>query len=162
MSIYATLWRLQFPRYGDDHTDCEWVEVIAQGVPAHIGNPSPGLGYESGDPYASFLPPALTVSSEEDSVLRAVVFVIKGTPKGTERSAQEYVDSLLVVSGEEYARLPFGQLHERICAALRRGRPRLIAETWSPEGRVQLLFEDGSSRMVEPKPETPPAPRSRR
>jgi len=24
MSIYATLWQLQFPRYGDDHTACEW------------------------------------------------------------------------------------------------------------------------------------------
>jgi len=27
MSIYATLWRLKFPRYGDDHTSCEWIEV---------------------------------------------------------------------------------------------------------------------------------------
>jgi hypothetical protein len=27
MSIYATLWRLKFPRYGDDHTGCDWVEV---------------------------------------------------------------------------------------------------------------------------------------
>jgi hypothetical protein len=32
MSIYATLWRLKFPRYGDDHTGCEWIEVMAQGV----------------------------------------------------------------------------------------------------------------------------------
>jgi hypothetical protein len=89
-------------------------------------------------------------------VLRAVVFVIKGTPKGTERSTQEYVDSLLILSGEEYASLPFGEIHERICAALRRGRPRLIAETWSSEGRVQLLFEDGTSKLVDPMPGPPP------
>ncbi len=55
MSIYSTLWTLQFPRYGDDHTGCEWVEVWAQGVPGHIGTPTPGHGYEAGDPFADFL-----------------------------------------------------------------------------------------------------------
>ena len=48
MSIYATHWILKFPRYGDAHSGCEWIEVIGQGVPAHIGTPSPGHGYESG------------------------------------------------------------------------------------------------------------------
>jgi hypothetical protein len=38
MSIYATLWWLEFPRYGDDHIGCEWTRVSAQGVPAHIVN----------------------------------------------------------------------------------------------------------------------------
>src|SRR6266849_6743805 len=56
MSIYATLWQLKFPRYGVDHTDCEWIDVTAQGVPAHIGSPTPGCGYETGDPYSDFLP----------------------------------------------------------------------------------------------------------
>jgi hypothetical protein len=28
MSIYATLWALQFPRFGDFHIGCEWVTVI--------------------------------------------------------------------------------------------------------------------------------------
>jgi hypothetical protein len=37
MSIYATLWALQFPRFGEFHIDREWVTVIAQGVPAHVG-----------------------------------------------------------------------------------------------------------------------------
>jgi len=55
MSIYATLWWLEFPRYGDDHIGCEWTRVSAQGVPAHIGTPTPGFGYEDGDPYADFL-----------------------------------------------------------------------------------------------------------
>jgi hypothetical protein len=27
MSIYATLWSLQFPRYGDDYVGCEWISV---------------------------------------------------------------------------------------------------------------------------------------
>ena len=51
MSIYATCWVLKFPRYGDAHTQCEWVEVLGQGVPAHIGTPFPGYGYEDGDHY---------------------------------------------------------------------------------------------------------------
>lgn len=122
MSIYATLWRLQSPRYGDDHTGCEWIGVLAQGVPAHIGTPTPGHGYEKGDPYASFLPPAIEVSPDEESLsLRAVVIVAEGAPKGTGRSAQEYVNPLLILTGEEYASLSFGGLHERICNALRGG-----------------------------------------
>ena len=43
MSIYATMWRLKFPSHGDDYTGCGWIEVIAQGVPAHIGAPTPGF-----------------------------------------------------------------------------------------------------------------------
>jgi hypothetical protein len=39
MSIYAILWRLKFPRCGDAYTRCEWIEVFAQGVPAHVGVP---------------------------------------------------------------------------------------------------------------------------
>jgi hypothetical protein len=57
MSIYATLWRLKFPRYGDDHIGCEWVTVLAQGVPAHVGKPVPGIESEDEDPYSAFLPP---------------------------------------------------------------------------------------------------------
>lgn len=89
MSIYATLWHLQFPRDGDDCLDCERVGVLAQGVPAHIGTPTPGYGYESGDPYESFLPPAIRIvdaTSEDD--LRAVVIVTSGSKKGTSRSGQ--------------------------------------------------------------------------
>ncbi len=35
---------LQFPRFGEFHIGCEWVTVIAQGVPAHVGAEAP-------DPY---------------------------------------------------------------------------------------------------------------
>jgi hypothetical protein len=37
MSIYATQWVLQFPRFGDFHSGCDWVTVLAQAVPAHVG-----------------------------------------------------------------------------------------------------------------------------
>jgi hypothetical protein len=51
MSIHATLWTLKFPTEGDTHPACEWIEVIAQAVPAPVGSPTPGGGYEDGDPY---------------------------------------------------------------------------------------------------------------
>lgn len=59
MSIYATLWKLKFPKEGDEHLGCEWIEVTAQAVPPHIGSPTPGNGYEGGDPYAAFSRPYL-------------------------------------------------------------------------------------------------------
>jgi hypothetical protein len=149
MSIYATLWRLKFPQYGEDHTGCDWVEVVAQGVPAHIGTPTPGFGYEDGDPYAGFLPPPLVILSEEDEErLRAVVFVIGGSLKCTERSHQEYVAPLLVLTGEEYGNLPFGELHQRICEALRGDRPRLVAESWETDGTIRLMFEGGDVKEL--------------
>jgi hypothetical protein len=127
VSIYATLWHLRFPRDGEAEMDSEWVDVLAQGVPAHIGTPTPGYGYESGDPYEAFLPPALRIdggTSEDD--LRAVVFVISASKKGTTRSGQEYESPLLVLTGTEYAAIPFHGLYDRLCAALRSrndGRP---------------------------------------
>ena len=47
MSIYATLWALKFPEEGDDYVGCAWIEVRAQGVPAHIGSPTPGCATHS-------------------------------------------------------------------------------------------------------------------
>src|SRR5438876_11915628 len=100
MSIYSTQWRLKFPRYGRDYTGCNWIDVFAQGVPAHIGSPTPGNGYENGDPYSDFLPPPVEVSPDYDGLLlRAVVFVTDETEKGTFRSGQEFVRPLLVLSG---------------------------------------------------------------
>ena len=52
MSIYATLWTLKFPKEGDACFGCDWIKVTAQAVPAHIGSPTPGCGYEDGDPYS--------------------------------------------------------------------------------------------------------------
>jgi hypothetical protein len=145
MSIYATLWRLQFPRYGDDHTACEWVEIVAQGVPGHIGTPSPGHGYEAGDPFADFLPPPIVLAPDDQGdKLHAVVIVRDGTPK----EGQRYVDALLVLSGEEYRKSTFDELHTRICNALRGSRPEVVMEVWSPDGSVRLMMGDGSSRLL--------------
>ncbi len=152
MSIYATLWHLKFPRYGDDHTDCEWVDVIARGVPAHVGGPTAGCGYETGDPYADFLPPAIEVPSDDDgTALRAVVFVTAGTAKGTARSRREYVNPLLVLSGRAYDALSFGELHGRLCVALRGDRPRVVLEHWNSDGSVRLVFEDGRAECIRRK-----------
>lgn len=145
MSIYATLWHLQFPRHGDGYVGCEWMDVLAQGVPAHIGTPTPGYGYESGDPYEAFLPPALRIesgTSEDD--LRAVVFVVSTSKKGTTRSGQEYESPLLVLTGADYAAMPFQVLHDRLCTALRGTKPRLVLEVLGPNSITALVFEDGS------------------
>jgi hypothetical protein len=102
MSIYATLWKLRFPKEGDYHSGCEWTEVTAQGVPPHIGSPTPGAGYEQGDPFSAFLPPPIAVDSDGDAPhMRAVVVVTEFTRKGTDRSPQEHQSPLLVLSGEE-------------------------------------------------------------
>ena len=140
---------LQFPRYGDAHAGCEWVDVFAQAVPAHVGTPTAGYGYESGDPFESFLPPALPLGcgvSEED--LRAVVFVTSTTKKGTARSGQEHDSPLLVLTGAEYAAMPFQQLHDRLCTALRGSRPQLVVELLGPHLTTTLVFEDGSTRVA--------------
>lgn len=149
MSIYATLWHLRFPRYGDAHAGCEWVDVFAQAVPAHVGTPTPGYGYESGDPFAAFLPPALELGcGVSDDDIRAVVFVTNMTKKGTARSGQEYDSPLLVLTGAEYAAMPFQQLHDRLCTVLRGSRPRLVLEVFGSDLTATLVFDDGSTRVA--------------
>ena len=140
MSIYATLWKLKFPKEGDEHTDCEWIEVTAQAVPPHIDSPTPGNGYESGDPFAVFLPPP--VETDADGLAkfdRAVVFVTEYTIKGTERCGQEYVSPLLALPGKEYARIPFEELHRRICDELRGNRSPIVAEVLLPDGTRRII-----------------------
>jgi hypothetical protein len=133
MSIYATLWKLIFPRDGDDYLGCEWITVIAQGVPPHIGSPTPGYGYEDG----------------EYEYMQAVVFVTEATPKGPGRSPQEYGQPLLVLNGEEYANMTFDTLYTHICNALRGDKPRVVAQYLAPGGRIRILFEDGTAKEVD-------------
>jgi hypothetical protein len=145
MSIYATLWSLKFPKYGDIHTGCEWIDVTAQGVPPHVGSSTPGLGYEGGGPYAEFLPPAVVTDENGDAeFMRAVVIITDETEKGTVRHPQEYSNSLLTLDGKQYASMTFDELHTRICDALRGDRPRLVIETIGPDGRHSLQLEDGT------------------
>ncbi len=113
MSIYATLWELGFPDPDDPHG---WpLRVWAQAVPAHIGHPDQ---YPNGDPYADFLPPAITDGNAEDGRIRAVVFVSESTDQGTDRSGQEYVEPLLELTGDEYAAITFDDLHTQLCERL--------------------------------------------
>src|SRR5216684_3163436 len=148
MSIYATLWILKFPALGEAYLGCEWETVIAQGVPGHIGTPTQGHGYEACDPYSSFLPPAIPVSNdEEETALRAVVII----RERTEKIGQEYIGPLLVLSGAEYAAVPFEVLHDRICDALRGSRPRLLVEMIGRDGETQLIFDDNLAKPPLPK-----------
>ena len=138
MSIYATLWELKFPLYGQSHTDCEWETIVAQGVPEHIG--------EGGNAdYLAFLPQR--EGSIEDG-LRAVVFIRKLEEKGTERSAQEYLNPLLMISGKDYSSASFANLHERLTKALLGNRPRVVAEIREPTGNIRVVYEDGNSKIV--------------
>src|SRR5882757_5346331 len=105
MSIYATLWEIQVPRR--DEFDPDWVEVFGQAVPAHIGHPS---SYPEGDIYADFLPPVVeeyNPKTGEAPYHRAVVIVQKGRDK---KDVQRYIDPLLVLTGEEYAKITFAEL----------------------------------------------------
>ena len=150
MSIYATLWQLKFPRDGDDYLGCEWITVTAQGVPPHIGSPTPGCGYEDGDPYAAFLPPAVHTDEDgESAYMRAVVFVAEDTPKGTARSHQEYQHPLLVLTGEAYANMTFDNLYTQLCKALRGDRPQVVAQYLAPGGHLRILFEDGTAKDID-------------
>jgi hypothetical protein len=125
MSIYATLWKLKLPQDGHGYLGCDWIAVTAQGVPPHVGSPTPGSGYADGDPYADFLPPPVETDAGGDALhMRAVVFVTEYSVKGTERHPQEYCSPLLVLTGEEYSRITFEELHRRLCDALRRRRAR--------------------------------------
>ena len=140
MSIYATLWTLKFPKEGDEHLGCEWIEVRAQAVPAHIGSPTPGCGYEDGDPYAAFLPPAVVTDADGNAPYhRAVLIVTEYSIKGTERSGQEYASPLLLLNGEEYAGMTFQELHARISRALRGNRSPVLMELLLPDGTRTVI-----------------------
>jgi hypothetical protein len=117
-------------------------------VPAHVGTPTPGYGYESGDPFAGFLPPALRIcdgASEAD--FRAVVFVTSMSRKGTSRSGQEYESPLLMLTRSEYAAMPFQEQHDRLCDALRGNRPRLVLEVLTA-----MAAQHSCSRTARPVP----------
>jgi hypothetical protein len=75
--------------------------------------------------------------------MRAVLFVTEETRKGSARSGQEYINALLVLSGQEYASISFIDLHTRICDALRGPGPRVVAQSFTPDGGIQLILSDG-------------------
>jgi hypothetical protein len=139
MSIYATLWTIQIQDPASSFTSPRWVKVTAQAVPPHIGSPTLGCGYEEGDPYGDFLPPPVETNKDGEAPYhRAVVFVTDETEKGTERSGQEYADPLLVLTGEEYVKMPFPVLLEKLEEAVRSG-PRVVAEYLDGEGKTHII-----------------------
>ncbi len=142
MSIYATLWTIQIQDPASSFTSPRWVKVTAQAVAPHIGSPTPGCGYEEGDPYGDFLPPPVETDEQgEAEYHRAVVFVTDETEKGTARSGQEYVDPLLILTGEEYAKMSFQTLLGKLEEAVRSG-PRVIAEFLNSEGESHVFTDD--------------------
>lgn len=136
MSIYATLWEIKLPRRHD--LDDEWVVVYAQAVPPHIGHPSE---YPEGDLYADFLPPVVRdydPATGEGPYNRAVVILQKGRD---EKDVQRYVDPLIVMSGEEYARIPFGELLDRIQKAMGWDKCR-VRVSLLPNGEKKIIYLD--------------------
>lgn len=59
------------------------------------------------------------------------------------------VGALLALSAAEYAVTDFSRLHARICDALRGDRPRFVGESMRADGRTTLVYEDGTSRVIE-------------
>lgn len=142
MSIYATLWSIKVQDAASPLTKPTWVKVTAQAVQPHIGSPTPGCGYEHGDPYVEFLPPPVETDEMGSAEYnRAVVFVTDETKKGTEQSGQEYDNPLLVLTGEEYAKMSFDELLHRLEEAIRTG-PRVVAEFLGSEGQSHVVTED--------------------
>jgi hypothetical protein len=46
---------------------------------------------------------------------------------------------LLVLTGQEYARMTFDELHDRICDALRGNRAPVVMEAFLPDGTHRVL-----------------------
>ncbi|MGA2799681.1 MAG: hypothetical protein ABSE63_19025 [Thermoguttaceae bacterium] len=142
MSIYATLWSIQIQDPASPSSNPRWVTVTAQAVPPHIGSPTTGCGYEAGDPYADFLPPPVNTNKDREAEYnRAVVFITESTKKGTARNGQEYVNPLLVLSGEKYAKMPFQTLLNLLEEAIRSG-PRVVAEYFDSKGDTHIVRDD--------------------
>jgi len=136
MSIYATLWEIKVPRRHE--FDDEWVEVFGLAVPAYIGHPS---HYPDGDPYGSFLPPPVKdydPETGEAPFCRAVVIVQKGRDT---KDIQRYTDPLIVMSGEEFARVTFDELLTRIHKAI----------GWDESVLALFLGPDGQKKLIRSK-----------
>jgi hypothetical protein len=134
MSIYATAWELKVPRH--HFFDEEWARVYAQSVPPHIGHPSE---YPDGDPYSDFLPPPVSDYDPETGTAsfdRAVLIIQEGRDR---KVGQRYIDPLLVLSGEDYSRITFGDLlnHKAIG-----WDESVVGMFLKPDGEKEILRSD--------------------
>jgi hypothetical protein len=83
--------------------------------------------------------------------MRAVVFVTEHTIKGTDRHPQEYQSPLLILSGEDYSRITFEELHRRLCDALRGNRAPVIAEILGPGGKHRVIRAEDEDKPHRPE-----------
>ena len=113
-----------------------------QGGTVSVVEPVSGIERQELD-FCSVAPPSLVPSAS--SPLRAVVFVIRTTKKGTSRSGQEYESPLLVLTGAEYTAMPSQVLHDRLCTTLRGDLPGLMMELFGADGTRTLVFEGGAT-----------------
>lgn len=137
MSIYTTLWEIKIRRR--HRFDDVWVEVFAQAVRAFIGYSS---DYPNGDPYADFLPPLTQKydpSMDSGQIYRAVVIVQAGRDQ---KDVQRYTDPLMVMSGDEYLRMSFQELLDRIEAAVGWDED-VVACSYSPTGEKKIIRVPG-------------------
>lgn len=123
MSIYATLGEIGIRRFGDENM----IEIRIQAVPPHIDYTGPAW---------DFLPPPVDPDGQTN---RAVLFVERGTPKGTERCGQEYLRPLLTLTGHEYETIPFADLLNRLEEALDR--------KYGPCPSIIFYGPDGTKRI---------------
>jgi hypothetical protein len=135
MSIYATLYDLAVHRFGENN----YHRIYVQGVPAHI---------DYAGPEWDWLPPPVPDPGDdpeydEPLAVRAVFVVEHGTPKGTDRCGQEYHDWLVMLSSEEWSRIKFAELMDRIEAALaKRYSDPPVAVVHSPDGKITKIYSD--------------------
>jgi hypothetical protein len=115
VSIYGT----EYIFHLEDEDDNK-VEIFVQVVPAWVNHAGPEW---------AFLPPARAardVPAHEDQGYRdprAVVFTAPWTTKGTPRNGQEYVDPLLVLTGEEWQTMPFRDVMSKLADAIAAHKP---------------------------------------
>jgi hypothetical protein len=125
MSIYATIGEIGIRRFGDK----AFVAILIQGVPAHIDYV--GAQWD-------FLPPPV---DPEGSTMRAVFFVEPGDEKGTYRCGQEYLKSLLMLTGADYEAIRFVDLMTKLEDALdRKYGPRPSGIFFGPGGTEKKLY----------------------
>lgn len=150
MSIYATLWRVYFPRdgwYGAGGRDEDFVEVYCQAVPGHIGHPEHGYPDDTYD----FLPPVRMDYNEDDGYNRhraVYIFCRECHPdRGPSTQPQHHTDYLLMFTGEEYERITWQELWDRIAAELRACSqdPEVWGYFVAPDGTTTPLTDEGAS-----------------
>lgn len=106
----------------EDETPTSW-PFMRKRCHRTSARPPRGIATNPAFRIASFYRPPVEVGAHGTAPYdRAVVSVTELSIKGTERNPQAHAEPLLVQTGEEYARIPFAELHRRLCDILRGNR----------------------------------------